>query len=220
MIDTIKTADDVRTEMTLRGLVLGVIITVVFTAANVSSSAFCALGGVLGVMYSIPLRRALVTNSDLPYPEGLACAEVLKVGTSDSAAAVEENRAGLAAVVWGSICAAVFAVVVATRVFASDVANSYRFVGDKGPVTGFDFLMSLELFAVWPQVGLWVGIAMLVGALIGTGCGAFPTFRSLQRSPVPQGPWHMTFGAPRCASSAPARSASPRSGRWANSSSR
>jgi len=44
------------------------------------SFAICALGGILGVMYSIPLRRALVTNSDLPYPEGVACAEVLKVG--------------------------------------------------------------------------------------------------------------------------------------------
>src|SRR5438445_12935890 len=41
----------------------------------------CALGGILGVMYSIPLRRALVTTSDLPYPEGVACAEVLKVGS-------------------------------------------------------------------------------------------------------------------------------------------
>ena len=30
------------------------------------------LGGILGVTYSIPLRRALVTNSDLPYPEGVA----------------------------------------------------------------------------------------------------------------------------------------------------
>lgn len=40
----------------------------------------CAIGGVLGVMYSIPLRRALVTGSDLPYPEGVAAAEVLKVG--------------------------------------------------------------------------------------------------------------------------------------------
>src|SRR3569833_1320854 len=34
------------------------------------SAAVCALGGVLGVMYSIPLRRALVANSPLPYPEG------------------------------------------------------------------------------------------------------------------------------------------------------
>src|SRR6202050_4862706 len=42
--------------------------------------ALCVFGGILGVMYSIPLRRALVTHSDLPYPEGVACAEVLKVG--------------------------------------------------------------------------------------------------------------------------------------------
>ena len=47
------------------------------------SVAVCATGGVLGVMYSIPLRRALVTDSDLPYPEGTACAEVIKVGSGD-----------------------------------------------------------------------------------------------------------------------------------------
>lgn len=35
----------------------------------------------LGVVFTIPLRRALVTNSDLPYPEGVAAAEVLKVGS-------------------------------------------------------------------------------------------------------------------------------------------
>jgi putative OPT family oligopeptide transporter len=34
--------------------------------------AVCVIGGTLGVMYSVPLRRALVTGSDLPYPEGVA----------------------------------------------------------------------------------------------------------------------------------------------------
>src|SRR5271166_6983532 len=72
------------------------------------SCAICALGGILGVMYSIPLRRALVTQSDLPYPEGVACAEVLKVGAhgggnAESAAA---SREGLFAIVLGSICSA------------------------------------------------------------------------------------------------------------------
>lgn len=47
-----------------------------------TTTAICAVGGVLGVMYSIPLRRALVTGSDLPYPEGVAAAVVLKVGDS------------------------------------------------------------------------------------------------------------------------------------------
>ncbi|MEV8520265.1 oligopeptide transporter, OPT family [Dyella marensis] len=233
---------DVRKELTLRGVILGVLITLVFTAANVffglkagltfatsipaavismailramrgstiqennvvqtiasaagtlssiifvlpgmimigwwtgfpfwTSFAVCALGGVLGVMYSIPLRRALVTNSDLPYPEGIACAEVLKVGSGEheEGGSVEEGKAGLAAVMWGSITSAVFAVVVATQVFASDVISYFR-VGSKGSVSGFDFNLSFALFAIGHLVGLSVGIAMLVGALIGWGWG-------------------------------------------------
>ena len=57
--------------------------------------AICSLGGVLGVTYSIPLRRALVTHSELPYPEGVACAEVLKVGAEGGEGAAADNRAGL-----------------------------------------------------------------------------------------------------------------------------
>src|SRR3954471_10384831 len=100
----------------------------------------CALGGILGVMYSIPLRRALVTNSDLPYPEGVACAEVLKVGSGSSgdvASNVEQGRAGLLAVLWGSIASAAFALVIETQIFAADVAQNFR-IGKKGAVSGYD----------------------------------------------------------------------------------
>ncbi len=244
-----------RAELTLRGLILGVVITVVFTAANVYfglkagltfatsipaavismallrgfkgmtvqennivqtvasaagtlssvifvlpgmviigwwtgfpywvSCAICALGGILGVMYSIPLRRALVTQSDLPYPEGVACAEVLKVGGGEhaDAAAVEDSRAGLAAVVWGAVVSAAFACIVATRIFAADVVRYFR-VGDRGGVTGFDLLLSFALFAVGHLVGLWVGIAMFVGALIGWAWGV-PHFSALAASAEP-----------------------------------
>jgi putative OPT family oligopeptide transporter len=229
-----------RPELTIRGLIVGVIITLVFTAANVyfglkagltfstsipaavismailrsfknatvqennivqtvasaagtlSSIIFvlpglimigwwtgfpfwisfliCALGGILGVMYSIPLRRALVTNSDLPYPEGVACAEVLKIGSGDKADAgeVEHSRAGLLAVVWGSIVSAVFAIIVATQVFAADVAQTFR-IGKRGAASGYDFSLSFALLAIGHLVGLSVGIAMLIGATIGWG---------------------------------------------------
>src|SRR6476469_1304806 len=133
----------------------------------------CALGGILGVMYSIPLRRALVTNSDLPYPEGVACAEVLKIGSSSDskhAADIEHGRAGLLAVLWGSIVAAVFAVVVQTQVLAADVAQTFR-LGRRGAVTGYDFFLSFALLGIGHLVGLSVGIAMLIGALIGWGWG-------------------------------------------------
>ena len=135
------------------------------------SFLICALGGILGVMYSIPLRRALVTNSDLPYPEGVACAEVLKVGSSgdkEHAADIEHGRAGLLAVVWGSIVAAVFAIIVATQVFASDVAQTFR-IGRRGAVSGYDFSLSFALLAIGHLCGLSVGIAMLIGACIGWG---------------------------------------------------
>ena len=229
-------------ELTLRGLILGILITLVFTAANVffglkagltfatsipaavismailrgfkgmtiqennivqtiasaagtlsaiifvlpglviigwwtgfpywTSAMICALGGILGVMYSIPLRRALVTQSDLPYPEGVACAEVLKVGggAEAHATAVEDARAGLLAVIWGSIISGVFALVVATRLFASDLVHYFR-VGSRGAVSGFDFLFSFALFGIGHLVGLWVGVAMGVGAVIAWAWG-------------------------------------------------
>jgi putative OPT family oligopeptide transporter len=136
------------------------------------SAGICATGGILGVMYTIPLRRALVTDSDLPYPEGVACAEVLKVGAAevpatDGKAAVETSGSGLKAVLWGSIVSAVFYVIVQTKVFAASVTDYFRVGGDKGGATGFDFGLSFALFAIGHLVGLWVGVAMLVGAAIG-----------------------------------------------------
>ncbi len=132
-----------------------------------TSVLICALGGILGVMYSIPLRRALVTDSDLPYPEGVACAEVLKVGSGGGADTdgVDETRAGLLAVLGGSIVSAVFAVVVATRILASDLVRYFR-VGTSGAVSGFDLFFSIALFGVGHLVGLWVGVAIGLGAVI------------------------------------------------------
>ena len=159
------------------------------------SFGVCVTGGILGVMYTIPLRRALVTDSDLPYPEGVACAEVLKVGSSRSQAAadaVESGGKGLKAVVVGSVVSAVFYVIVQTKIFASDVVG-YFHIGRKGSATGFDFDLSFALFAIGHLVGLWVGVAMLVGAIIGWGWGV-PHFTLLHplagsASDVAQGAW-------------------------------
>ena len=140
------------------------------------SFGICVFGGTLGVMYSIPLRRALVTQSDLPYPEGVACAEVLKVGSGEHGAGVEESRAGLSALLWGSVISGTFSLITATRILASDVARTFR-VGERG-VSGYDFLLSFALFGVGHLVGLWCGLAMLVGALIAWVWGV-PHFSAL-----------------------------------------
>src|SRR5579862_68946 len=105
----------------------------------------CAAGGVLGVMYTIPLRRALVTNSPLPYPEGVACAEVLRVGSGEHGGAPEavaEGKASVLTILVGSIVSAGFALIIATRMFVSDVVGYFR-VGGSGGVTGFDLGISM-----------------------------------------------------------------------------
>ena len=44
----------------------------------------CATGGILGVIFTVPLRQVMVVNSDLPYPEGVAAAEILKAGAHEN----------------------------------------------------------------------------------------------------------------------------------------
>jgi putative OPT family oligopeptide transporter len=150
------------------------------------SFLICALGGILGVTFSIPLRRALVINAALPYPEGVAAAEVLKVGSrgeNESEAAVRENQAGLITVIFSSIASAVFAWLVAARVFLAEASTFFRlpaFLG--GGATGITFGMQLALLGAGHLVGLAVGIAMLVGFLIAWGV-AVPLMTSMQMTP-------------------------------------
>jgi putative OPT family oligopeptide transporter len=125
------------------------------------SVAVIAIGGILGVMYSVPLRRALVTGSDLPYPEGVAAAEVLKVGAGIGG--VEENRRGLRMIVWSSIAAAAYAALAQTKILAADAAKAFSFGSGASAVSTS---MSMLLIGVGHLVGLAVGIAMFVGLLI------------------------------------------------------
>ncbi|HEY2474593.1 MAG TPA: oligopeptide transporter, OPT family [Candidatus Cybelea sp.] len=143
----------------------------------VDSFGACAIGGILGVMYSVPLRRALVAGSDLPYPEGVAAAEVLKVGTAAPAAA--GNRAGLLALVVGTLSSAGFAAIVATRIFAAEIAGFFR-VGNAA--TGIGFSLSLALVGAGQLIGLTVGLAILTGFVIAWGV-ATPILTALHPSP-------------------------------------
>src|SRR6201991_2970669 len=197
-------------ELTLRGVILGVLITLVFTAANVylglrvgltfatsipaavismailslfkdstilennivqtvasaagtlsaiifvlpgwlivgwwahfpfwQSFLICASGGILGVLFTIPLRRARVVNTDLPYPEGVAAAEVLEVGEAARGAATSESREGLLAVVYGALASAGLAIVAATGYATTEFTKFFR-IGASS--SGFDMGFSL-----------------------------------------------------------------------------
>lgn len=131
------------------------------------SFLICVSGGVLGVLFTIPLRRALVTNSDLPYPEGVAAAEVLKVGSSargEGAADATEAREGLTAVVLGTVASAGLAIFGATRIIAAEISGVFRLGATAA--SGYSVAWSLALFGAGHLVGIAVGMAMLTGLLI------------------------------------------------------
>ena len=144
------------------------------------SFLICLSGGVLGVLFTIPLRRALVTNSDLPYPEGVAAAEVLRVGSGTRGETKDdtgEAREGLTAVTLGSVASAGLAIVTATRIAAAQVTGFFRL----GTVasSGYDVAWSLALLGAGHLVGLSVGMAMLTGLVIAWAI-AVPILTSMQ----------------------------------------
>src|SRR6476660_799688 len=125
------------------------------------SVAVIGIGGILGVMYSVPLRRALVTGTDLPYPEGVAAAEVLKVGSGVGGA--EENRRGLLLIGGSTLVSAAYFMIAKTRLL-TDTAGKVFKVG-----TGLSVIsasLSMALICVGHRFGVAVGMAMVVGMLI------------------------------------------------------
>jgi putative OPT family oligopeptide transporter len=127
-----------------------------------TTTAVCAIGGILGVMFSIPLRRALVTGSDLPYPEGVAAAEVLKVGAASREGA-RENARGLRIILWSGLASAGFAALAAMKLVASHLAVYFR-IGSAA--SGLSTSFSLALIGIGHLVGLSVGVAMILGTIL------------------------------------------------------
>ena len=66
-----------------------------------------ACGGCLGVLFTIPLRRAMVVHSDLAYPEGVAAAEILKVGSHEKSAKESKGGSGIKEIGAGGVLAGV-----------------------------------------------------------------------------------------------------------------
>src|SRR6185503_7013460 len=131
------------------------------------SFLICLSGGVLGVVFTIPLRRALVTHSDLPYPEGVAAAEVLRVGSGTRGETKDdtgEAKEGLRAVILGSVASASLAIMTATRIVGAELNGFIRLGGTAS--TGYNIAWSLALLGAGHLVGLSVGMAMLVGQVI------------------------------------------------------
>src|SRR5690606_9237043 len=72
------------------------------------TAMICACGGILGVDFTVPLRQALIVNSDLPYPEGVAAAEILRAGNPNENSPGTRKGQGLKEIVLGGAVAGGF----------------------------------------------------------------------------------------------------------------
>ncbi|WP_260928782.1 OPT family oligopeptide transporter [Novosphingobium sp. 9] len=128
-----------------------------------TTAAITGTGGILGVLFSVPLRRALVVDTPLPYPEGHAAAEVLRVGSGSREGAAESAK-GLSVLVWNSLASMGFAILTQTKLAVSEAGTWFR--AGSG-ATGVSGSLSMALLGVGHLVGLSVGMAMLVGLVTG-----------------------------------------------------
>ena len=123
--------------------------------------AICAAGGMLGVLFSIPLRHVMVVKSNLPYPEGVAAAEILKAGSK-----TEGNDAndGLKDILFGGVVASVVSLFTNGFRILSD-STAYWFTAGKS-IFQLPMGFSLALLSAGYLIGIMSGIAVLIGTII------------------------------------------------------
>ena len=127
----------------------------------------CAAGGTLGVLFTIPLRRAMVVNSDLPYPEGVAAAEILKAGNH------ADGDSGVKDIAYGGVLAGLVAFLTNGLRVMADGASAWVQTGKAAFQLPMGF--SLALLGAGYLIGIVGGIAMLIGVILTWGV-AVPYF--------------------------------------------
>ena len=127
----------------------------------------CAAGGTLGVLFTIPLRRAMVVNSDLPYPEGVAAAEILKAGNH------ADGDSGVKDIAYRGVLAGLVAFLTNGLRVMADGASAWIQTGKAAFQLPMGF--SLALLGAGYLIGIVGGIAMLIGVILTWGV-AVPYF--------------------------------------------
>ena len=119
--------------------------------------AIAGLGGILGVLFSVPLRRALILEQKLAFPEGKAAAEVLRAG--------ENPEQGVKLLAGSALLGGIVKLSATSGLrLIPDTAAAATYVG-KG-IAYFATNLSPALFGVGYIVGLNVGIVIMAGGVI------------------------------------------------------
>ncbi|OGT47281.1 MAG: oligopeptide transporter, OPT family [Gammaproteobacteria bacterium RIFCSPHIGHO2_12_FULL_41_15] len=122
----------------------------------IESFTIAIVGGVLGVLFTIPLRRVYMTHQELRFPEGQAIAQVLIMGMKKSA--------GIGFMMMGSVIGAAFEL---AQTGLKLLADSVQFWITRGHSTfGFGTGFAATLIGAGYLMGFEVGLSILMGAII------------------------------------------------------
>jgi uncharacterized oligopeptide transporter (OPT) family protein len=117
----------------------------------------CLAGGTMGSLLVVFLRRAYIVDEHLPYPEGIACAEVLRSGVSGAASA--------APLAWGGIISAGLKASQDILGFVPGTLAGARWVGRSALAGSVN--LSAALIGVGYIVGLGIASLVFLGGAIG-----------------------------------------------------
>ncbi len=120
------------------------------------TTMIAGFGGLLGVLFSIPLRRALIVEQPLRFPEGVATAEVLEVG--------ERGGTGVAYIAWAAVVGALFKLGAAGLKLWTEVWEVATWA--KGSIVYFGSNLSPALVGVGFIVGINIASLVFIGGAI------------------------------------------------------
>ncbi len=115
-------------------------------------------GGVLGVLFTVPLRRALIVERQLKFPEGVACAQVLETG--------EKGGSGVRFVAGAALVAALFKFAQTGLRLWSDTAEAAAPVAGRRTLVYAGMNLSPALIAVGYIIGLNIAVLVFVGGAL------------------------------------------------------
>ena len=143
------------------------------------TTAIALLGGILGVLWMIPLRRALITKTDLPFPEGVAVAAVLTttVGGEEAKATKDKDSASGVSGIWLLVGVAIAGLIKFLQVGLKTLAGQIHGIlkigkyniggGEKEAVLYGGVATSPALLGVGWIIGPRIASFILVGGLLG-----------------------------------------------------
>ncbi len=138
--------------------------------------AIAIVGGIMGVAFTIPLRGALIVESRLKFPEGVATAEVLKTGGVETGEGIERSKDDAAAqgfrrLLQAAGLGAVFKLVEAGFGWLAGTVAATRVLGGGKLLLTGNISLSPALIGVGYIVGLNIAVLVFLGGVIGTVVG-------------------------------------------------